>query len=134
MLMKSELMLLVIVGAFVFGVTAYAHHSFTATYDVNRTIKIEGKLVQLQFRNPHSFIQLMAPDENGVMHKWSVEWGAAGQLGTQGVRPDSLKPGDQLIITGEPGRNSSEHRVRMRTLHRPLDGFGWGTRPTETFD
>jgi hypothetical protein len=130
----KKLMLLLVVAALTSTVTVYAHHSFTATYDVGKTIKIEGKLVQLQFRNPHSFLQVMAPDESGNMQKWAVEWGGAGQLGAQGVTRESLKPGDTLIITGDPGRNSSEHRIRMRTLHRPTDGFGWGTRPNETFD
>lgn len=132
--MKNKLMLLVLAGTLVSGLTVYAHHSFTATYDVGKTIKIEGKLVQMQFRNPHSFLQVMAPDESGTMRKWAVEWGGAGQLGGQGVTRESLKPGDTVIITGDPGRNPSEYRVRMKTLHRPLDGFGWGTRPNETFD
>ena len=32
----------------------FAHHSFTATYDENATVKIEGELVQFMFRNPHA--------------------------------------------------------------------------------
>jgi hypothetical protein len=44
-----------------------------------------------------------------------------------------LKPGDVVVITGNPGRNAADHRIRMRTLLRPADGFGWGQRG-ETFD
>jgi uncharacterized protein DUF6152 len=115
------------------GLTAYAHHSFTATYDENTTVEIKGTLVQFMFRNPHAWVHVMAPDENGVMQRWGVEWGGAGALTGQGVTRDSLKPGDEVVITGNPGRNPIDHRIRMRTLLRPSDGFGWGQRG-ETFD
>ncbi len=112
---------------------ASAHHSFTATYDENKTITIEGTLVQFMFRNPHAFVHVMAPDDNGVMQRWGVEWGGAGALAGQGVTRDSLKAGDHVIITGNPGRNAEDHRLRMRSLLRPSDGFGWGQKG-ETFD
>lgn len=112
---------------------AGAHHSFTATYDESTEITIEGTLVQFMFRNPHAWVHVMAPDENGEMQRWGVEWGGAGQLSGQGVTRDSLKPGDEVIITGNPGRDESDHRIRMRSLLRPSDGFGWGFEG-ETFD
>jgi hypothetical protein len=111
-----------------------AHHSFASTYDESKTVKIEGKLIQFLFRNPHSFVHVMAPDETGQIHRWAVEWGGAGQLGGQGVTRDTLKVGDIVVITGNPGRSPADHRVRMVTLRRTSDGFGWGARPGETFD
>ena len=36
-----------------------------------------------------------------------------------------IKPGDHVIITGNPGRNPEDHRLRMRSIKRPSDGFGW---------
>jgi hypothetical protein len=115
------------------GLSAYAHHSFTATYDENKTVEIKGTLVQFMFRNPHAWVHVMAPDDKGEMQRWGVEWGGAGALTGQGVTRESLKPGDEVVITGNPGRNPIDHRVRMRTLLRPSDGFGWGQRG-ETFD
>ena len=132
--MKRRSLGLVVAGALMMtGLSAYAHHSFTATYDENKTVKIEGELVQFMFRNPHAFVHVLAPDENGVMQRWGVEWGGAGALTGQGVTRDSLKAGDHVIITGNPGRNDIDHRIRMRTLLRPSDGFGWGQNG-ETFD
>lgn len=116
------------------GATVRAHHSFAATYDESRTVKVEGKLVQFMFRNPHSFVHLMAPDENGQEQRWAIEWGGAGQLAGQGVTRESLKPGDVVVITGNPGRNPADHRIRMVTLRRPSDGFGWGDKPGQTVD
>ena len=132
--MKRAMFVFVLAGVLLACATAYAHHSFASTYDESKKITVEGKLVQFLFRNPHSFVHVLAPDEDGTMQRWAIEWGGAGQLGGQGVTRDTLKPGDKVIITGNPGRNPADHRVRMVTLRRPSDGFGWGTGAGETFD
>jgi len=125
--MKRTLLALVITaGAFLAGGRAYAHHSFAATYFEDKTQKIEGNLVQFLYRNPHSFVHVEAPDEKGVMQRWAVEWGAGGQLGRQGVTRETLKPGDHVIIVGNPGRNPEDHRLRMVNITRPSDGWKWG--------
>ncbi len=131
--MKARALALAVAAIAMSGLTAHAHHSFTATYDERETIQIEGTLVQFMFRNPHAWVHVMAPDENGEIQRWGVEWGGAGQLSGQGVTRDSLRPGDRVIITGNPGRNPADHRVRMRSLLRPSDGFGWGFE-NEDFD
>jgi len=105
---------------------AYAHHSSAATYFEDKTQKIEGNLVQFLYRNPHSFVHVEAPDEKGTMQRWAVEWGAGGQLGRQGVTRETLKPGDHVIIVGNPGRNPEDHRLRMVNITRPSDGWKWG--------
>jgi hypothetical protein len=114
--------------------TARAHHSFAATYHEDQTVKIEGKLVQFLFRNPHSFVHVEAPDENGEMQRWAVEWGGVGQLAGQGITRETLKAGDVVAITGNPGRNPADHRLRMVTLKRPSDGFTWGQQPGQVVD
>ena len=131
--MKIRHLMAAAAGALLVTASAYAHHSFTATYDENSEIQIEGTLVQFMFRNPHAWVHVMAPDEDGNMVRWGVEWGGAGQLSGQGVTRESLKAGDHVIITGNPGRNPIDHRIRMRSLLRPSDGFGWGFEG-ESFD
>ena len=126
-------LLAVFAGGVLTATPLLAHHSFTATYDENTEVELQGTLVSFMFRNPHSFVHLMAPDENGEMQRWAVEWGAAGVLDRQGLSRDTLKIGDEVVITGNPGRNPLEHRLRMQTLVRPGDGFGWGLQG-ETFD
>jgi hypothetical protein len=132
--MKRATLVLLLAGVLLSCVTAYAHHSFASTYDESKKITVEGKLVQFLFRNPHSFVHVLAPDEDGTMQRWAIEWGGAGQLGGQGVTRETLKPGDKVVITGNPGRNPADHRVRMVSLRRPSDGFGWGQKEGETFD
>ena len=126
--MKRTLFALVLVaGAMVVSSgRAYAHHSFAATYFEDKTQKIEGNLVQFLYRNPHSFVHVEAPDDKGMMQRWAVEWGAGGQLGRQGVTRETLKPGDHVIIVGNPCRNPEDHRLRMVNITRPSDGWKWG--------
>jgi Family of unknown function (DUF6152) len=130
--MKRISVVLVLIA--VFAAAAYAHHSFASTYDEAKKVTVEGKLVQFLWRNPHSFVHVMAPDEKGEMQRWAVEWGGAGQLGEQGVTRETLKPGDVVRITGNPGRNPDDHRLRMITLARPFDGFAWGQKKGEAFE
>jgi len=113
-------------GAWISGSQLYAHHSFAATYFEDQKVTIEGNLVQFLYRNPHSFVQVEGKDANGQVVRWSVEWGAGGQLGRQGVTRDTLKPGDHVVIVGNPGRNPEDHRLRMVNITRPSDGWKWG--------
>ena len=128
--MKRLLVVLLVAGAFSFalGAKAYAHHSFAATYLEDQTVTIEGELVQFLFRNPHSFVHVEDPklkNKDGTPVRWSIEWGAAGQLASQGVRTGTLKVGDKVVVTGSPGRNPEDYRLRMRTITRPSDGWTW---------
>ena len=113
-------------GLIVSAGAMFAHHSFAATYKEDEKQKIEGTVVQFLFRNPHSFLHVDAPDAKGVMQTWAIEWGAGGQLGRQGVTRDSLKPGDHIIVVGQPGRNPEDHRLRLVSIERPADGWKWG--------
>ena len=129
--MKGRLLILAMALVVLASGQASAHHSFAATYFENKTVTIEGKLVQFLFRNPHSFVHVEAPDEKGQIQRWAVEWGGAGQLGGQGVTSQTLQAGDIVTVTGNPGRNAEDHRIRMVSLKRKSDGFGWGQRPGE---
>jgi hypothetical protein len=106
---------------------AQAHHSFPATYDIDKSVKIQGKVVQFMFRNPHSVIHVLAPDDSGKEVRWAVEWAAAGALQRDGVATrEILRPGDVVIITGAPGRNPADHKIRLNLIERPADGWKWG--------
>lgn len=121
---------LVLVGT----TSSLAHHSFGATYEGAKQLKLEGKIVQFVYRNPHSFVHVEAPDTAGEVQRWAVEWGGTAQLANAGVKRDSLKVGDQVVITGRPSRVPDEYRVLMVTLTRPSDGFTWGRNPSEVVD
>ena len=123
--MKRDLCLLLLAGAVVSAIPLLAHHSFAATYFDDKTETVEGNLVQFVFRNPHSFVHVEAADDKGQLIRWAVEWGSGQQLSGQGVAADTLKFGDHVVITGNPGRNLEDHRMRMHSIVRPKDGWKW---------
>ena len=118
----------VLTAALLGGGQAFAHHSFGATYVENKQLSIDGELLQFVYRNPHALLQVMAPDANRQMQRWTVEWEAMGQLDHQGVTSMTLKPGDRVIITGNPGKNATDHWLRAQTIVRPKDGWKWAVR------
>ena len=117
--------LLALVLAVAASERTYAHHSSAATYFLDRTLTLDGKVVQFLFRNPHSFLHVEAPDESRHSETWVVEWGGGGQLSRAGVSKDTLKPGDHVIVTGNPSRNPTDHRLHMVSILRPSDGWKW---------
>lgn len=132
--MRSLLGLLAVATALAIGTTASAHHSFGATYEISKEIKLEGKLVQVVYRNPHSFVHIEAPDANGVKQRWAIEWGGTAQLANQGVKRQTLNIGDEVVVTARPSRAPGEFRVLMVTLVRPSDGFSWGRNPGQVVE
>lgn len=132
--MKQKLILSSMAAILILGLTAYAHHSFAATYEQARTIQIEGKIAQFLIRSPHSFLHVLAKDESGQMQRWAIEWQGAAQLVDAGITKDTLKAGDPVVVVGNPGRDPADHRIRMVTIKRTTDGFGWGNRQGQVVD
>ena len=124
----GRMLLLAATLSLVAGTGAFAHHSYSATYDTSKTVTLEGKLVQFVCKNPHSFVTVQAPDDKGTMRRWSLEWAGTSQLARSGVERESLKPGNEVIIVGNPSRVTGEFKALMVNLKRPLDGFTWGGR------
>ena len=117
-------------GAFLAVMPVMAHHSFAGTYlEDAAPVTSDGKLVQFLLRNPHSFVHVESKDAtSGETIRWSIECGAAGQLAQLGVGREALKVGDMVKVIGSPGRNPADHRLRMRSITRPSDGWNWGNQ------
>ena len=77
------------------------HHSIVGTYDDAEEITLDGQMVLMLFRNPHAFVQIDVPDENGAKQRWAIEWGGAARLSTRGITRDTFKPGDHVDHHGE---------------------------------
>jgi hypothetical protein len=121
--MKGKLALLFVLLAT--SVAAYAHHSFAATYDESKRIEIKGKIVVFSFRNPHSLVNVEVTDASGKKVRWAVEGPGSTALANTGVQNDTLRYGDEVVITGNPSRSPGEAKLRLLTMKRP-DGFSFG--------
>jgi hypothetical protein len=127
--MKSVQLRLWIAGAACFCAPAFlfAHHSISAYYAANQRATIQGTLVEFNFRNPHSFVELDVPDQaTGMPVRWAVEWSSSERLRRQNISKDTLKSGDPVVILGQPSRNHEERRLHMLGIRRTSDGWSWG--------
>ena len=129
--MKKRLLWTFAAGICTFGVSAYAHHSFPATYLMDEEASLEGELAAFMYRNPHSVIHVSVKDEAGKTTRWAVEWGAASFLQGQGITRTTFKPGDPVIITGHPARDPGDNRLHLQSIERLSDGLKWPTNPED---
>jgi len=91
-----------------------------AQWGVDQKTQIEGEVVQFLFRNPHAFIHVMAPDKDGKMQRWAVEWGGGAALARDGnVSKDTLKPGDKVIVCQNGVVNPGDLRLPGFALSPP---------------
>ena len=86
--------------------TLVAHHAGTMFSDEVK--EISGTIKEFQFTNPHSWIQVMVETKPGEPpQEWSVEWGSPNQLGRNGIRPSTFKPGTKVTMRVRPMRDGS---------------------------
>lgn len=104
------------------------HHSFSAYYFEEQSVTIEGEVAEFDYRAPHAWLYLMAPDDRGEMRRYAAEWANPRRLRGDGITRDTLKPGDRVVVTGSPGRTASEYKIHLKRIRRPADGWAWDTR------
>ena len=132
---KASLLILpVAVALLLSGLPAEAHHSFAATYIGEKEINVDGTVVQISLRSPHSFFFVEAKDDKGLVRRWAFEGAAATQLTNQGVTRDTFKVGDPVKVIANPSRDPEAYRGRMIKITRTTDGKSWGSKTGETVD
>ena len=117
--MKIRFAILMTAAAVLSGAAAYAHHSFAGSYIEHQVMKIEGKIVEFNIRNPHSFILVEVQEKDGKPVRWGGEWGGVTQLSQGGVTRYTLEVGDHLVIEGAPPRDSEDRKLLIRKVWRP---------------
>jgi len=86
-----------------FAVTAQAHHSF-AMFDMSKTVSFKGKVKELQWTNPHVWVELTVDEKNGPV-TYAFEGAAIAVLKRVGWTKDSVKAGDVVTVVGHPYKN-----------------------------
>ena len=86
------------------NVPAVALHASGPFYDNTKSAEANGVVTRFLFRNPHSFLFLDAPGENGDTVAWEIEMGTALSMSRRGWTPDTIKVGDTVKVVGQPSR------------------------------
>jgi len=97
----------VVTAAIVATVPVHAHHSVALQFDMSQEMEIEGTIVELEWRNPHAWLQVEVENDAGEMEIWRVEFGSGNSLTRRGWRPDDLPVGARVTVHGLPARDGS---------------------------
>ena len=86
---------------------AVAHHAFSAEFDANRPLRLQGKVAKTEWITPHSWIHIDVEDENGQVLTWAIECGAPNALMRRGLNKNSVPVGTELVIDGFQAKDGS---------------------------
>ena len=103
---KHSAILAAAVGLLTIVGPIFAHHG-TAAYDTTQETMVKGTVTDFQFINPHTLIFLDVKNDKGDVEHWQVDAQSPNQLTRDGWTKNSLKPGDQIAVTGFRAKNHS---------------------------
>ncbi len=94
--------------------TVVAHHSFAAEFDSNSPIEFTGTVKQIEWFNPHGFMQVEVTNDDGTDSIYRIIIGAPVSLYRQGWSQDSVPPGTVVSFTGSRAKNPDSRNVNGR--------------------
>ena len=95
-----------------------AHHSFSAEFDSNKQVTLEGKVVMMEWVNPHSWLHIDVTQPDGSVQRWKIEGGSPSVLLRKGWNRDSLPAGIKVKVVGFQAKDGS-FRASSRDLEFP---------------
>src|SRR5580693_7291585 len=112
--------ILIAAGALIMAaLPASAHHAFGGEFDANRPVLLKGKIVKVEWVNPHSWIHVEVTNAAGQKEVWMVEGGSPNSLLRRGVTRESLKVGTEIVVDGYQARDHSLLRANGRNITYP---------------
>jgi hypothetical protein len=116
---KSVVVALAGTALAVVGVSrVYAHHAFGAEFDPNLPLLLKGPVVRVEWINPHTWIHVEVTKKDGAKEIWMVEGGTPNSLLRRGLKRDTLKPGQMVIVDGYQAKDRS-NRANGRDVTLP---------------
>ena len=86
------------------GASVLAHHS-PAAFDRTKEVKLVGTVKEFRWQNPHTWIEVMVPDDKGKDVVWGVELTSPTYLIRAGWKSNIIKPGDKVTVVVNPVRS-----------------------------
>ena len=77
-----------------------AHHAFAAEFDAKKPVRLEGKVTEIEWINPHTWIHIDVVGPDGKVTNWMVECGPPGVLLRRGFTKNSIAPGTEVVALG----------------------------------
>jgi len=101
-----------IAGAVILSMAASvaAHHS-PAAFDRTREVKLVGTVKEFRWQNPHTWIEILVPNERGEQVLWAVELTSPTYLVRAGWKSNTIKAGDKVTIVGNPVRTGEPSAI-----------------------
>jgi hypothetical protein len=95
-----------------------AHHSFSAEFDSTKQVTLVGKVVQMEWVNPHSWLQIDVPKADGTTERWRIEGGSPSVLLRLGWNRNSLPAGTKIKVVAFQAKDGSL-RASSRDIEFP---------------
>ena len=93
------------------AIPVWAHHAFSAEFDIDRPLTLEGRLVVWEMINPHSWFHIDVEGPDGEMVRWAVEGGSPNQLIRNGVTQNTVTIGTVLVVEGYGSKDRTNKAV-----------------------
>ena len=108
--------LLATAGVLLMAMPVWAHHSFSAAYDVNKPVILTGVITQVRLANPHSFFFIDVTDSSGRVTNWGFEGNTPTSLIRSGYQRDAVKVGDRVTIKASHARDMSANMGAVESI------------------
>jgi hypothetical protein len=112
---KQMFLFLVFVAVLMTSGTVSAHHG-SAAYESSKSVTVKGTVTSFEFVNPHVRFYVDVKDDKGNVEHWSGEMGPPSMLTHRGWGRNSLKPGDEITVTGHPSKNGSPSMIVQKVV------------------
>lgn len=99
---------LAMAGLLLGAASLWAHHG-NAPFDMTHTVRMQGRVTDFQWINPHALILADLKDESGKVANWKLEMGSLGMLSRFGWTRNTVKRGDQVTAEGFRAKDGSAY-------------------------